>query len=63
MADLGTPAGLLKYRDKRTKRFAEGERVKEFEGFKEQAERRLDILEAAVNRMDLTLLPAIASRH
>jgi len=28
-----------KYRDKLTERFAKGERVKQFQGFKEQAER------------------------
>jgi toxin HigB-1 len=49
---------LPKYRDKRTERFAAGERVKEFQAFREQAERRLDILEAAVKRADLMLLPS-----
>ena len=47
-----------KYRDKRTERFADGERVKEFHAFKGQAERRLDILEAAANRSDLMKLPS-----
>lgn len=47
-----------KYRDKRTERFAAGERVKEFQAFKEQAERRLDVLEVAVDRDDLMLLPS-----
>ena len=47
-----------KYRDKRTERFAAGERVPKFEAFKDQAERRLDILEAAVTRKDLMLLPS-----
>ncbi len=47
-----------KYRDKRTERFAAGERIREFESFKDQAERRLDILEAAVSRNDLMLLPS-----
>ncbi|CAN0442329.1 unnamed protein product [Phaeothamnion confervicola] len=47
-----------KYRDKRTERFAKGERVKEFEGFKNQAERRLDLLEAATSRTDLMMLPS-----
>jgi proteic killer suppression protein len=51
----GTPP---KYRDKRTERFAAGERVKEFQRFKEQAERRLDILEAALTRNDLMRLPS-----
>jgi len=58
MADLGLLEVPPKYRDKRTERFAAGERVKEFEAFKEQAERRLDLLEAAVNRVDLMLLPS-----
>jgi proteic killer suppression protein len=58
MADLGQPDTPSKYRDRRTERFAAGERVKEFEAFKEQAERRLDILEAAVDRSDLILLPS-----
>lgn len=47
-----------KYRDKRTERFAIGEPVKEFKPFKNQAERRLDILEAAVSRNDLMKLPS-----
>jgi proteic killer suppression protein len=46
-----------KYRDKRTGRFAAGERVKDFEAFKDQAERRLDILEVAVSLHDLMRLP------
>jgi len=47
-----------KYRDKRTERFAAGERIREFQTFKEQAERRLDILETVANRNDLMLLPS-----
>ena len=47
-----------KYRDKRTARFAAGERVKEFEAFRDQAERRLDILEAAIRIEDLMRLPS-----
>jgi proteic killer suppression protein len=58
MADLGLPEVPPKYRDKRTERFAAGERVREFAAFKDQAERRLDLLEAAVNRIDLMLLPS-----
>jgi proteic killer suppression protein len=46
------------FRDKRTERFAAGERVKEFEGFKDQAERRLDILEVAVSLHDLMRMPS-----
>jgi proteic killer suppression protein len=47
-----------KYRDRRTERFAGGERIRDFQAFKEQAERRLDVLEAAVSRNDLMLLPS-----
>jgi len=47
-----------KYRDRRTARFAAGERIKEFEAFKDQAERRLDILEVATCLEDLMLLPS-----
>ena len=36
------PSKRPKYRDKLTERFAKGERVKPFQSFKEQAERRLD---------------------
>lgn len=58
MAHLGSPEVPPRYRDRRTERFAAGERVKEFQPFKEQAERRLDILETAVSRTDLMLLPS-----
>ena len=52
---LGKPR---KYRDKRTLRFANGEPVREFRAFKDQAERRLDILETAVSMNDLMKLPS-----
>jgi proteic killer suppression protein len=58
MAGANSPDNFQKYRDKRAERFAAGERVKEFQAFKEQAERRLDILEVAVDREDLVLLPS-----
>ena len=45
------------YRDKRTERFAAGERVPAFSGFSRQAEIRLDRLEAAVTLQDLAALP------
>ena len=45
------------YRDKRTERFATGERVKAFSGFARQAEKRLDRLDAAGNLKDLAALP------
>lgn len=48
------------YRDKRTRDFAEGKRVREFEGFRRQAEKRLDILEAATGLRDLQALPSNA---
>jgi proteic killer suppression protein len=56
MTDLGQPDSMPKYRDKRTEHLAAGERVKEFQAFKEQAERRLDILETSISRNDLMLL-------
>ena len=46
------------YRDKRTARFAAGERVKEFQGFEDQAKKRLAILEEADSRDDLLRLPS-----
>ena len=46
------------YRDKRTAHFAAGERVKEFQAFEEQAKKRLLILESAISRQGLTLLPS-----
>ncbi|MEO5334608.1 MAG: type II toxin-antitoxin system RelE/ParE family toxin [Magnetococcus sp. YQC-5] len=47
-----------KYRDKLTKSFADGVRVKQFHSFKDQAERRLDILETALNLDDLKKMPS-----
>lgn len=46
------------YRDKKTAQFAAGTYVKEFHAFKEQAERRLDILDVALNIKDLRQLPS-----
>ncbi len=46
------------YRDKRSRTFAEGGRVKAFQGFKHQAERRLEILDAAMSLSDLAALPS-----
>ena len=51
---------IQSYRDKRTKEFAEGKRVKEFEGFRRQAEKRLDILDASTGLPDLLALPSNA---
>ncbi len=46
------------YRDKRTRDFALGKRIKAFQGFKRQAEKRLEILDAAVVVTDLAALPS-----
>jgi len=46
-----------KYRDKRTERFVAGERIREFEVFRRQAEKRLEILESAYRKEDLMQLP------
>ncbi len=47
---------IRSYRDKRTKRFADGQHVKGFQGFKRQCEKRLEILEAAETLGDLAAL-------
>jgi proteic killer suppression protein len=49
-----------KYRDKRTERFAAGERVREFQSFDRQAYRRLELLEAAPSKQALM---AFSSNH
>lgn len=49
---------ILGYRDKRTERFATGERVREFQGFARQAYKRLEILNAATTPDDLRNLPS-----
>jgi proteic killer suppression protein len=48
---------IVSYRDKRTRDFAEGRRVKAFSGFDRQAQMRLDRLEAAASLQDLAALP------
>lgn len=48
---------IRSFRDRRTQRFAEGERVAQFESFRRQAERRLRVLDAATALGDLTGLP------
>ncbi|WP_199314304.1 type II toxin-antitoxin system RelE/ParE family toxin [Planktothrix sp. FACHB-1365] len=47
-----------KYKDKRTAKFAAGDRVKEFQAFERQAYKRLEILEAAPNKESLKALPS-----
>jgi toxin HigB-1 len=48
---------IVSYRDRKTRRFAQGQRVKEFSGFARQAEMRVDRLEAAMSLEDLAALP------
>ena len=48
---------IRSYKDRKTQRFAEGERVQQFEPFWQQAEKRLRILEAATGLRDLAQLP------
>ncbi len=40
---------IVSYRDRRTERFAQGEFVKAFQGFADQAGRRLAVLDAATS--------------
>ena len=46
------------YKDKKTRAFAKGEFVRQFEPFRRQAEKRLRILEAAQHVNDLANLPS-----
>jgi proteic killer suppression protein len=48
---------ILSYRGKRTGRFANGEFVRAFQGFEDQAGRRLSILNAALSLDTLRALP------
>ena len=48
---------ILSYKDKRSERFAQGEHVRAFQGFEQQAERRLAILNAAPSLDTLRALP------
>jgi toxin HigB-1 len=47
---------IRSYRDKQTERFAAGERVRSWELFRRQAEKRLRILDAATSLSDLAAL-------
>mgnify|MGYP003420919774 FL=1 len=49
---------ILSYRDKKTEGFANGEFVKAFQGFEEQAAKRLSILNAAPSLDTLRALPS-----
>lgn len=48
---------ILSYRDRKTEQFAKGEFVKAFQGFADQAARRLSILNAAGRLDTLRALP------
>ena len=48
---------IVSYRDKRTKDFATGQRVKAFSGIERAAQLKLDRLEAALELKDLGVLP------
>ncbi|MCI5047043.1 MAG: type II toxin-antitoxin system RelE/ParE family toxin [Aquisalinus sp.] len=48
---------ILSYKDKRTQKFADGERVAKFSAFTRQAYRRLEVLEAASDLASLRKLP------
>jgi proteic killer suppression protein len=50
VADLNV---IRSYRDRKSERFAEGERIPAFEGFRHQAEKRLRVLEAAGSLREL----------
>lgn len=47
---------MIRYRDKRTQAFAEGQFVREFQGFMRQSYRRLEVLDAATSLDDLRAL-------
>jgi proteic killer suppression protein len=47
---------ILSYRDHRTRGFADGRRVRGFQGFAQQAYRRLEVLDAAMNLDELKAL-------
>jgi proteic killer suppression protein len=46
---------IVSYRDKRTRDFAVGKRVRAFAGFERKAEMKLDQLDAAASPLDLNL--------
>jgi proteic killer suppression protein len=48
---------IVSYRDKRTRDFSDGRRVKAFSGFERAARLKLDRLEAAASIRDLAVLP------
>jgi proteic killer suppression protein len=55
-------AVIVTYRDKRTREFARGKRIKAFAGFEHKAEMKLDQLDAAASLLDLNL-PGTGWKH
>ena len=49
---------IISYKDKRTEQFGQGEFIRAFQGFEQQAERRLAILNAAPSLDTLRALPS-----
>jgi len=47
---------IRSYRDRETERFAEGEKIRQWEPIRRQAEKRLRILDAATSLADLAVL-------
>jgi toxin HigB-1 len=48
---------IVSYRDRKTRRLADGKHVREFSSFARQAELRLERLDAATSLKDLAALP------
>ena len=48
---------ILSYRDKRTRDFTAGKRVKAFQAIEKQAQRRLTLLDSAVSMRELMNIP------
>ena len=48
---------IVSYRDKRSRRFVNGEAVQALQGFARQAYKKLEILDAATSLEDLSALP------
>ncbi|WP_373525069.1 type II toxin-antitoxin system RelE/ParE family toxin [Nostoc sp.] len=55
---MSPSSNFPKYKDKKTEEFAADKWVKEFQSFEKQADRRLQILEAAISKEDLMQLPS-----
>ena len=49
---------ILNYRNRKTERFANGQIVRDFQGFEQQAVKRLSILHAAPSLQTLRALPS-----